>query len=193
MKRLDHAKKPPRDGDPSTKAAGRASGIPEIPGGYNIDTLVLMPVDREVAFVYWEVTERTLGPGPPGQDVSSARLTIRITGRDSGAEVASVDAEERIGKGYVYCGASTEPLVAEIGWRLGGDFIPLFASKTALSFPPGRGGAERTRTGTAGERPAIAVASSATPTSSSHMAAAGREEGESRRLEGDGTHGGKAD
>jgi hypothetical protein len=112
--------------------AGRRSGpaaeTRETPMGYNVDTIVIMPVNRSTSFIYWEVTEKllvgrqkSLLGGPP-------QLTLKVFETDRRKEICSFPVKDRIGKHYVTYGNSFNPLVAEIGMLRGKRFTGLLRS-----------------------------------------------------------------
>ncbi|MEC4685463.1 MAG: DUF4912 domain-containing protein [Nitrospirota bacterium] len=104
----------------------------DIPKGYNIDTIVIMPVNADMSFVYWEITDKLLNGRLRELNIGSAELMIRVFGRDSRREVSSFEVKERVGKNYIKYPASFKPLVAEIGILKNGEFAGLLKSRTVL-------------------------------------------------------------
>ncbi|VAX33280.1 hypothetical protein MNBD_NITROSPIRAE03-1163 [hydrothermal vent metagenome] len=105
-----------------------------LPKGYNIDTIVIMPINADMNFVYWEITDKLLNGRLRELNIGSAELMIRIFERDSRKEVRSFEVKGRVGKNYIKYPASFRPLVAEIGILKNGEFSMLLKSKPAL-FP----------------------------------------------------------
>ncbi len=105
-------------------------GTQEIPKGYNIDTIVVMPVNADMNFVYWEITDKLLNSRLRELNIGSAELIIKISERDSRKEVCSFEIKERIGKNYIKYHALFRPLVAEIGILKNGEFAGLLKSRT---------------------------------------------------------------
>jgi len=104
----------------------------DLPKGYNIDTIVIMPVNADMSFVYWEITDKLLNGTSRELDVNSAEPTIKIFERDSRKEICSFEVKDMIGKKYIRYPASFKPLVAEFGILEGGKFTGFLRSKTAL-------------------------------------------------------------
>jgi len=104
----------------------------DIPKGYNIDTIVIMPVNADMNFVYWEITDKLLNGRLRELNIGSAELMIKIFERDSRKEVRSFEVKGRVGKNYIKYPASFRPLVAEIGILKNGEFSMLLKSRTAL-------------------------------------------------------------
>ncbi|VAX28687.1 hypothetical protein MNBD_NITROSPIRAE02-800 [hydrothermal vent metagenome] len=111
----------------------------DIPKGYNIDTIVIMPVNADMNFVYWEITDKLLSDRLRESGIGSAELMIKIFERDSRKEVSSFEVKERVGKHYIKYPASFKPLVAEIGILKNGSFSMLLESRTALVPSSGTG------------------------------------------------------
>ncbi|GBD97876.1 MAG TPA: DUF4912 domain-containing protein [Nitrospirae bacterium] len=104
----------------------RTSGMPE---GYDIDTIMIMPVNVDTSFIYWEITDRLLegkllelNPGP-------VDLMIKVFESGHGKEVCSFKIKDRIGKRYINCHTSLKPLTAEAGILKDGEFTGFLKSK----------------------------------------------------------------
>ena len=104
----------------------RPSGMPR---GYDIDTIMIMPVNVDTSFIYWEITDgllesklRELNPGP-------ADLMIKVFESGHGKEVCSFKIKDRIGKRYINCHTSLKPLTAEAGILKDGEFTGFLKSK----------------------------------------------------------------
>lgn len=88
-----------------------------IPDYYNIDTLVLLPVDPSKEYVYWEVSDMTLNSIKSELRLSHGRLTLKVFSQADGSvyEAASV-AVERIGNWYFNIYAPDITLWSELGF-----------------------------------------------------------------------------
>ncbi len=111
-----------------------------LPKGYNIDTIVIMPVNADMNFVYWEVTDKLLSDRLRESDIASAGLMIRVFERDSRKDVGSFEVKEMVGKNYIRYPASFKPLVAEIGILRNGEFSMLLRSRSASAPSSGTAG-----------------------------------------------------
>lgn len=105
----------------------------QIPVGYNLDTIVIMPVNIDTSFIYWEVTDRLLKGNLRKLKTGSALLMIKVLETDCLKEVCSFEVKERIGKNYINYQPSFRPLVAEIGIMNGSGFIGLLRSRIVSS------------------------------------------------------------
>ena len=104
--------------------------------GYNEDTIVIMPVNGDTNFIYWEITEELLKRKKKTPDSGSERLMIRVFEEESEREIYSFKVNNRIGKHYMkFCG-SQERLVADIGFVRGETFVSILKSTptTVSSF-----------------------------------------------------------
>ncbi len=116
--------------------------VPQQPAtGYNRDTIVVMPVNSDTSFVYWEVTDRLLRGNIRKLKSGSAQLMIRVFGKDANQEICSFETKDRIGKSYINYKPPLIPLVAEIGISNGTGFVGLLKSKSAQSPSPGKASA----------------------------------------------------
>ncbi len=106
-------------------------GSGEIPRRYNIDTLVVMPVNADTSFIYWEVTDELIEQRCGGPN---AELVVRVF--EGGSEVCSFSTGETVGKHYIKYPASFRPLAAEIGIRKDGGFVALLKTKTVSGHRP---------------------------------------------------------
>ncbi len=106
----------------------------DLPKSYNIDTIVIMPVNADMNFVYWEITDKLFNDRLRELNIGSAELMIKIFERDSRKEVCSFEVKARVGKNYIKYPALFRPLVAEIGILKDGEFAGLLKSKPVL-FP----------------------------------------------------------
>lgn len=96
--------------------------------GYNVDTIVIMPVNVSTSFIYWEVTEKLLNGGRKSLFDGSSQLTLKVFETDRRKEICSFPVKDRIGKHYVTYRGSFNPLVAEIGMLRGKRFTGLLRS-----------------------------------------------------------------
>jgi hypothetical protein len=113
------------------KEAKKTEAISEIrdgPMGYNVDTIVIMPVNMGTSFIYWEVTEKLLNGRRKGLLDGSSKLMLRVFGTDRKKEIYSFPLKDRIGKHYVQYRDAFNPLVAEIGMLRGKRFTGLLRS-----------------------------------------------------------------
>jgi len=120
------------------KAVPRPESAPEVryemPHGYDIDTIVLMPVNRDTSFIYWEITDRLLHGSQQKLKSGSAQLMIKVFEEYGIQEVCSFEVSERIGNSYINYQSSLKPFVAEIGISNGKGYAGLLKSRT-LSAP----------------------------------------------------------
>jgi hypothetical protein len=118
-------------GERRVKPAQKSKSIVEIretPMGYNVDTIVIMPVNMSTSFIYWEVTEKLLNGRRKSLLDGSSQLMLKVFETDRRREVYSLPVEDRIGKHYIQYGNSFNPLVAEIGMLRGKRFTGLLRS-----------------------------------------------------------------
>ncbi len=136
------SKKPPASNKSAKEKIHHITAVdaPEIPSGYNIDTIVLMPVNMDTSFVYWEVTDSLLGGSQKKLDAGTAKLMVKVYESDGMIEICSFEVMERIGKSYVNYQSSFRPLVAEIGVINGKGFVGLLKSRKVYSPSTGKPG-----------------------------------------------------
>ncbi len=108
------------------------SNVYELPYAYNIDRIVIMPVNNDTTFVYWELTNRLLNSKLHELNVSSVNPVIKIFEIEQGRkkEIYSFEVKEKIGKRYIKYNTSFKPIVADAGILKEGKFIELLKSKT---------------------------------------------------------------
>jgi hypothetical protein len=111
--------------------------IREIPRGYGADTIVIMPVNTDTSFIYWEVTNRMLNGKKRILSAGSAQLMIKVFALNRKKEVYSFKADSRIGVHYMHYNSPCAPLVAEIGLLKGKKFTGLFKSHPMAVTSPG--------------------------------------------------------
>jgi hypothetical protein len=103
----------------------------ETPMGYNIYTIVIMPVNMNTSFIYWEVTDKLLNGRRKGLLDGSSQLMLKVFETDLKREIYSFPLRDRIGKHYLQYRDSFNPLVAEIGMLRGKRFTGLLRSSPA--------------------------------------------------------------
>ena len=112
------------------------SDVNEIPYIYHIDKIVIMPVNTDTSFIYWELTDRLLNSTFQELPVNFVNLIIKIFEAEQGCrkEIYSFKVKEKIGKHYLRYYTPCKPLVAGAGIVKKGNFIELLKSKT-ISTP----------------------------------------------------------
>jgi hypothetical protein len=110
-----------------------------LPEAYDVDEVVLMPVDPKSVFVYWEVRERTAAEAR--RAAPEGRLVVRIvavTANWNGPtiETRDIDVSDRVGDWFVRDLPVGAVLRAAIGWSRATAFEPLSVAMDVTS-PPG--------------------------------------------------------
>lgn len=98
-----------------TRTRSPEAVVDDIPRGYNIDTIVIMPVNVNTNFIYWEITEKLLNGRRKKIDTGSAKLMIKVFETDQEKEIYSFEASDRIGNHYISHHAAFSSIYAEIG------------------------------------------------------------------------------
>ena len=98
----------------------------DIPSAYNMDTIVIMPVNVEKNFLYWEVTGKLLNG--KGMGKGPLKLMIKVYETDTDKEIYSFEVNERVGKHYMSCTVPVTSVFAEIGTVKGKKFTGLIKS-----------------------------------------------------------------
>ncbi len=98
----------------------------DIPSAYNVDTIVIMPVNVDRNFIYWEVTGKLLYKKGMGR--GQQKLMVRVHDADTEKEIYSFEVHERVGKHYMSCPAPVTSMYAEIGAMKGKIFRCLLKS-----------------------------------------------------------------
>lgn len=98
----------------------------DIPSAYNMDTIVIMPVNVEKNFLYWEVTEKLLNG--KGMGKGPLKLMVKVYETDTGKEIYTFKVNERVGKHYMSCTVPVTSIFAEIGTVKGKKFTGLIKS-----------------------------------------------------------------
>lgn len=135
VKKASKAKKAAKAEKTELTEVSYDSGLHEIPHGYNIDTIVLMPVNMDTSFIYWEITDSLLNGKRKKLKSGSAQLMVKVFEADCLTEVCSFEVQERIGSSYINYQSSMKPLVAEIGISNGNGFVGLLKTRTEVSPP----------------------------------------------------------
>lgn len=110
------------------RQADQSSEAHTIPCGYNVETIVMMPVNTDRSFIYWEVTAELLGNYVNEIDSGNAALIVKIFHAERAKEIYAFDVSDKVGKQYVVHPASFKPLIAEIGILEGDKFTGLLKS-----------------------------------------------------------------
>jgi hypothetical protein len=110
------------------KAGGATLTRRKTASRYERDVIVMMPVNRETGFVFWEVSVDTLKGSMEMLRKGKARLVVKVHDRGKGRQVCSFTAPERFGSHYVVSRDIGGPLIAEIGLQGRGTFKRLLRS-----------------------------------------------------------------
>jgi hypothetical protein len=136
----------------SEEAGAAAPGQADLPAPllerYDVDEVVLMPVDPKTVFVYWEVRRSTFDQAR--KRAESGRLVVRIVAVTASwdgprVETRDIEVDELVGDWFVRDLPPEAVLRAAIGWRTALDFEPLSVAMD-LAAPPDRN-----------DRPALAI------------------------------------
>ena len=98
----------------------------DIPSAYNVDTIVIMPVNIDRNFIYWEITGNLLKGKVTGK--APLKLMGKVYETETGKEVYSFEVHERVGKHYMSSPVPVAGLFAEIGIVKGKKFTGLIKS-----------------------------------------------------------------
>jgi hypothetical protein len=111
----------------------------EIPASYNIDMIVLMPVNAEKLFVYWELTDGLIKKKL--KDSSPSEFTVKVFEVNLGApkkkqekEIYLFNTKDKVGSNYIDYPAALKPMVAKIGMMSNNTFIEILKAKP-VSIP----------------------------------------------------------
>ena len=112
------------------------SGFKKNLHGYNEDTIVIMSVNADTNFIYWEITEELLERNKEVKPTRSEKLRIMVFDEDSRIETYSFDVHDRIGMHYMKNCGKHKRLFAEIGFVQNGTFVGMLSSNptTVVSF-----------------------------------------------------------
>jgi hypothetical protein len=108
-----------------------------LPSFYDVDEVVLMPVDPTTVFIYWEVRPSTAAEAKA--QAPEGKLVLRIlavTASEAGPQLAmrDVDVPALVGDWVVHDLPVGAVLRAAVGWRRGATFAPVSVAM-ALSAP----------------------------------------------------------
>ncbi len=125
----------------------RDASLRELPSGYNIDTIVLMPVNTDTSFIYWELTDTLLHGNNKKLQSGAAQLIIKVFETDCLKEVCSFEVQERVGSSYINYKPSFKQLTAEIGISNGKGYVGLLKTRSdaSPSFIPSSTGGTNTQ------------------------------------------------
>ncbi len=100
----------------------------DIPSAYNVDTIVIMPVNVDRNFIYWEVTDSLLNGNGKAIDKGSLKLMVKVYETGNDKEVYSIKVNDRVGMHYMSCVIPMNSVFAEIGILKGKKFTSLIKS-----------------------------------------------------------------
>lgn len=99
----------------------------EIPARYFIDMLVLLPVNLETSFVYWEVTRKLLAEFCTTTD--NLKIKMFATDGKKEHELAEFSVNTELGKYYIHVEAAMIQMQARMGFtNEKGEFVEILAS-----------------------------------------------------------------
>ena len=104
--------------------------VDDLPSAYNVDTIVIMPVNVDRNFIYWEVTQGLLNGKGKAFDKGSLKLMVKVFEATNNKEVYSFKVNDRIGKHYMSCVVPLRNVFAEIGILKGKKYTGLIKSDT---------------------------------------------------------------
>jgi hypothetical protein len=124
--------------NPIVPGGSADTGHQELPHGYNIDTIVIMQVNTDTSFIYWEITDTLLNGNRKKLQSGEAQLMVKVFEADCLKEVCSFEVQDRVGSSYINYSASFKPLTAEIGILNGKGYVGLLKTRTdaSPSFTP---------------------------------------------------------
>ncbi|MBF0337034.1 MAG: hypothetical protein HQL05_04310 [Nitrospirae bacterium] len=116
----------------------------EIPRGYDLNEVVVLPVNKGTVFVYWEITEGFLSQWREQlrrqlSDLSGADLILAAFELSSGRvrHITTFALPTLSGKRYISYQGNFNPTVAIVGAVKGGVFYDMLISRT-IYYPPYR-------------------------------------------------------
>jgi hypothetical protein len=121
----------------ATEPVGMLDDEP-LPELYDVDEVVLMPVDPQTVFAYWEVRESSVAQARA--QAHDGRLILRIVAvtaswEGPSVETRDIEVSERVGDWFVRDLPPGAVLRAALGWRAATGFEPLSVAME-LSAPP---------------------------------------------------------
>lgn len=147
LKKVLKTGKPVKEKKLKPPIAFKQAAAREIPSGYNIDTIVLMPVNMDTSFIYWELTDNLLEDSEKKLKTGSAQLMLRVLEEESRNEVCYFEIKDRVGKSYINHQRSFQSLIAEVGVLNGKGFVGLLKSRSVSSPSCSPQGSEGKSTG----------------------------------------------
>jgi hypothetical protein len=122
--------------DIAAEVSNQSSEPHTIPCGYHVETIVMMPVNTDRSFVYWEISAELLKKYLNEINSGNATLIMKIFHANRTKEVYAFDISDKIGKQYVVHPASFKPLIAEIGILEEDEFTCLLKSDPLMTPLP---------------------------------------------------------
>jgi len=104
------------------------------PRRYNIDTLVIMPVNPETFFIYWEITKKRMNGSRRYITAPHKYIITRIIDEEKGTPIHSFKTQDMVGSKYVRLKSDAQRIYAEIGLIKKRKFEPLMRSKAIATF-----------------------------------------------------------
>ncbi|KJR44007.1 hypothetical protein MCHI_000106 [Candidatus Magnetoovum chiemensis] len=108
----------------------------DIPSNYNIDSLVIIPVNTNTLYIYWEITDRLLEQISKELNHTYNSFVIKafdLTNNEA-KEIHSASTNYRIGKIFINYPCAYNPIAAVLGAEINAEFYDFLVSKT-ISFP----------------------------------------------------------
>ncbi|MBF0317346.1 MAG: DUF4912 domain-containing protein [Nitrospirae bacterium] len=104
----------------------------EIPCGYDVSEVVVLPVNKDTVFVYWDITVDFLRQWQGQVGISNANLILVAFELSPGQarHITTFDISTPSGKRYINCQGGFNPTVAIIGAFKGDVFYDMLVSRT---------------------------------------------------------------
>ncbi|MFA6188389.1 MAG: DUF4912 domain-containing protein [Sulfuricurvum sp.] len=106
----------------------------EIPYRYTIDTLVLMPVNLETTFVYWEITQELFSK----YHTTSNHLKTKIFALNEERELAEFPVSTELGTYYLHIEAAIKQVQARMGFYDSDNKFVVILTSNIFSMPNDR-------------------------------------------------------
>ena len=111
----------------------------EVPTSYNADTIVLMPVNAEKLYVYWEITDglikKKLKNGAPSEfTVKLFEVNLGKPKKKQEKEIYSFNTTDKAGSNYIDYPSALRPMIAKIGVLVDNKFTEILKAKP-VSIP----------------------------------------------------------
>jgi len=100
----------------------------DIPAAYNVDTIVIMPVNVDSNFIYWEVTDSLLNGNGKALNKGSIKLMVKVYETGNNNAVYSFKVNERVGRHYMSSVVPMRSVFAELGILKGKKYMGLMKS-----------------------------------------------------------------